>query len=86
MTNFFKAVGLAAIVGSGLWLATAAQAGGDAPFPLLGDTEEIELAEVWATMDDNQELRLYKSESGETFLVLETQRPRKKIEILRRVK
>lgn len=86
MKNVLRVAALVATFSAGLLYVTAAQSGGDAPFPLLGDGERIELAEVWATMDENQQLRLYKSESGETFLVLETTRPRKKIEILRRVK
>lgn len=85
MKKIFQLTAVVALLGAGILSVQRAQSGGDQPFPLLGEGENIQLKEVWAAVDNSKVLRLYKSESGETFLVLETARPRK-VELLRRVK
>jgi|GEM_PF-3717508 len=85
MKEFFKIAAIVGITGAGFLLAGVARAGGDSPFPLVGEDESVALTEVWQALDDSKVVKLYKSDTGETYLVLETKNP-KKIELLRKIK
>ncbi len=58
---------------------------GDSPFPLVGEEENVELAQIWETMDGAQKVKIYKTEAGDSYVVIENETP-KKIEILKRTK
>lgn len=83
--NQFSKVFAVASIALGTMIPFCAQAGGDSPFPLLGEEENVSLSQVWETADGAQKVKVYQSESGETYVVIEKTEP-KTVEVLRRVK
>lgn len=64
------AFGSFAVAIATLMFATSAFAGGDMPFPFSGDRTDITLAETWDSHLKNVQFQVYKTEAGETFVIM----------------
>jgi len=78
-------IGLRAIGLSAFLFFSSAWAGGDLPFPFTGGEDDpIQLAQVWNAKQQNVQVLIYKSESGETYILIKDNKTGE-IEILTRV-
>lgn len=83
MNTFGKILTITAIAVAGFLFTEGAISGGDTPFPLVGEEDNVVLKEVWENSDGSHKVKLYHSDTGESYVVIETARP-KKVEVLRR--
>lgn len=47
-----------------------AYAGGDLPFPFSGDQTDVQMKEAWLSKDRQVVVQIFKTEAGETFVIL----------------
>lgn len=85
MTTFGKILTITVIAVAGFLFTEGAFSGGDTPFPLVGEEDNVVLREVWENTDGSHKVKLYHAESGESYVVIESAHP-KKVEVLRRTR
>lgn len=85
MKTFGRLLTIAAIAVAGFLFTEGAFSGGDTPFPLVGEEDNVILREVWENVDGSRKVKLYHADSGEDYVVIESAHP-KKVEVLRRTR
>ena len=58
--------------------------GGDLPFPLDRDENGVKLQEVWENIDSSRQVKIYKDDAGDTYVIIRDLRSGK-TEVLRKI-
>ena len=84
MKKVISYAGIALLIGNIGVASASIITGGDLPFPLDREENGVKLHEVWENMESSRQVKIYKDDSGEVYVIIRDLRSGK-VEVLRKV-